>query len=116
MNNQRAFGIALAVVGIIFASGHARADTFNERFSAATPEDAPLPAEQWNIKLVLLIDGKIARAVPYNDETYPTGDACKNAVMSDLKLQSSMQAAATEAAKTFGETAAVGIVCAMHLD
>ena len=112
-----AFGIAFAIVGLIFAAGYARADTFNERFPAESPKlEAPIPAGQWGIKLVLVLDGKIARAIPYNEETYPTGEACKAAVLADLPLQNSMQAAAGEATKQFGENAAVGIVCAMHLD
>ena len=112
-----AFGLVLAVVGLIFASAYARADSFNERFSAATPKSDDLfPAEQWGIKLLLIIDGKVARSIVYNDETYPTGDACRNAVLADMPLQASMQTAANAAVEGFGDTAKLAIVCAMQLD
>jgi hypothetical protein len=108
--------VLLGLAALVWAS-HARADTFNERFPAETPKsEAPLPAGEWSIKLLLIIDNKIARSVTYNEETYPTGDACKNAILADIKLQASMQEAATEAVKTFGPNAAVAIACAMHLD
>lgn len=110
------FGIALAVIGMIFAAGCARADSFNERFSATTPQEAPLSAEQWGIKLLLIIDGKIVRAVAYNEVVYSSGEECKSAVLADTKLQESMQEAASAAAQSFGATAVVGIACAMHLD
>jgi hypothetical protein len=118
-----AFGIVLAIVGMIFAASYARADTFDERFSSGVltpaPETltpTPKSDEQWSIKLLLIIDGKIARSVTYNDETFTSGDTCRNAVLANTKLQASAQEAATEAAKTFGATAVVGIACAMELN
>ena len=122
-----AFGFVIAVIVLIFAYGYARADSFNERFTTGAPKsgvlnppardnEETLPAEQWGIKLLLLIDGKVARAIPYNAETYPTGDACKNAVVADTRLQVSTQAAAKVAVENFGATAAVAIACAMQLD
>ena len=122
MNKQRiaAFGIVVVIVGLIFASGYARAASFNERFAAVeTPkvdEETPKPSGEWSIKLLLIIDGKIARSVTYNDETFTSGDTCRNAVLANTKLQASAQEAATEAAKTFGATAVVGIACAMELN
>lgn len=114
-----AFGLVLAIVGLIFSFGYARAATFTERFSATPSKlDDPFPerAEQWGIKLLLLIDGKVARSIVYNDETYPTGDACTNAVLADKPLQSSMQTAANAAVEGFGESAKLAIACTMHLD
>ena len=111
--------IGLTIVGLIFASVYARADSFNERFSAATPTpttETPTPRGEWNIQLLLIIDGKVARSIVYNDETYPTGDACTNAVLADKPLQSSMQTAANAAVAGFGETAKLAIACTMHLD
>ena len=122
MNKDRsprilAFGLALAVVGLIVASVYARAATFNERFTAETPTtETPTPRGEWTIQLLLIIDGKVARSIVYNDETYPTGDACRNAVLADRPLQSSMQTAANAAVEGFGETAKLAIVCTMHLD
>jgi hypothetical protein len=106
-----AFGIALAVVGLIFASVYARAATFNERFTTEAPTRG-----EWTIQLLLIIDGKVARSIVYNDETYPTGDACRDAVLADTPLQSSMQTAANAAVEGFGETAKPAIACTMHLD
>jgi len=110
-----AFGIALAIVGMIFASVYARASTFDERFTGAPKSEAPL-AESWGIKLLLLIDGKVARAAPYDEEVYPSSDACKEAVIANVPLQLSAQVAAKLAVENFGATAAVGIACAMQLD
>jgi hypothetical protein len=112
------FGIALAIVGLICASAYARAATFNERFTATaeTPKsDDPFP-EQWGVKLLLFIEGKVARAAPYDDETYPSSDACKNAVIADTGLQERAQKAAKLAVESYGPTAGIGIACAMQLD
>ena len=122
MNKQRiaAFGIVVVIVGLIFASGYARAASFNERFAAVeTPkvdEETPKPSGEWSIKLLLLIDNKIARSITYSEETFPTGEACKDAILADTKLQSSMQDAAEAAVQAFGPTAALAIACVMHLD
>jgi hypothetical protein len=118
-----AFGIAIIlvglIVGLILASGYAPADTFDERFSSGvlTPAPAPAPpSEQWGIKLLLLIDGKVMRAVTYNGESYPSGEACRAAALADTKLQASAQAIAGEAIQTFGPDASVAIACAMELN
>lgn len=112
-----AFGIVLAVVGLIFAASYARAATFNERFPAATPKaEESLPAESWGIHLLLIINGKIARSVVYNEEVYPTSDACKSAILADTGLQERAQKAAKLAVESYGPTAALGIACAMQLD
>lgn len=112
-----AFGLGFAIVGLIFTSVYARAATFNERFTTETPTtETPTPRGEWTIQLLLIIDGKVARSIVYNDETYPTGDACTNAVLADKPLQSSMQTAANAAVKGFGETATLAIACAMQLD
>ena len=127
-----AFGLALAIVGLIFSFGIARADTFDERFSSGvltptpdvlaptpltpTPKPDELFPERWGVKLLLLIDGQVARSIVYDEEIYSSSDACKNAVIANLTLQVSAQAAAKVAIETFGATAAVGIACAMQLD
>lgn len=121
------FAIFLAIVGMIFAASVARADSFNDRFTTETPksgvlnppardDEETLPAGECSIKLLLIIDGKVARSIPYNEETYPTGEACTNSVLADKPLQASMQTAANAAVKGFGETAKLAIVCTMQLD
>jgi hypothetical protein len=112
-----AFGLVLAIVGLIFAASYARADSFNERFSAVTPKSDDLSlTEQWGVKLLLIIDGKIAQSVGYSAKTFTTSDACRNAILTDKPLQVSAQAAAEEAVAKFGETAKIAIACAMRLD
>lgn len=111
-----AFAIALAIVGMIFTVGYARADSFAERFTGMPKADVSPAVEQWSITLLLIIDGKIARSVPFNAEVYPTSDACRNAVNADTGLQERAQKAAKLAGESYGPTAAIGIACAMQLD
>ena len=134
-----ALGIVLAVIGMIFAVTYARADSFNDRFMAATPNSGvlnpladpsqsdtlnppaqddkeTLPAGPWSIKLLLIINGRVARAVPYNEETFQTGEACRNAVMADTKLYADVKEAEKAVAEKSGGMASVNVACAMHLD
>jgi hypothetical protein len=107
----------LPFLAYVLTHSYARGATFDERFTTEMPPTpTPTPRGEWTIQLLLIIDGKVARPIVYNDETYPTGEACRDAVLADKPLQSSMQTAANAAVEGFGETAKLAIACTMHLD
>lgn len=111
-----------AITLALAAMTTAHSASFTERFASATP-DAPLastpPADtpqQWNIKVLLLIDGKLVHSIDYGDHSFPSSDACRDAIMADKPLQASAQKAAKGAAKQFGPQATIAIACALDLN
>ena len=113
-----AFCLVIAAAILVVTFGCARASTFDERFPAETtkPNELIPGAQKWGIKVLLLIDSKIAHAIDYDDKIYATGDECRGAILADKSLQASAQSAAAEAVEKFGRTASIALACAMQLD
>jgi hypothetical protein len=81
-----------------------------------SPATAPATGERWTINVLVTVNGAFINGVQYGDTTYPSGEACKNAVLGDADLKSSAKVVAEAAARKYGPTAGTVITCAMELE
>jgi len=108
-----AIAIALAAVVV---PGHGA--TMTDAKPLDTPSIAPpTPAgEVWTIQALVFIHGAPVHVIKMDPpRTFLDGDACRTAVLADMQLRASADAATAAALKRYGPESGVVVVCALDL-